>query len=235
MVYLVPCILPKGKICISEKIALDNCSTQISTLDLEYEDLEENENSLISVEMQSYSIRVRMKGNDIFHDVSLQNLSSYFSFIYSSRLIFMHERDYRSIPLLLYDSNEYPNALTLGLSQSLDRGEICNDISIRHVSEAIGYGLFSDDAIPIGTFLGEYCGIVKRNSSTMDQKKSNYAHMYPSCDCEFEIDASEYGNVIRFINHSTTPNAQFSFVLHEAIVHVICVSILNIFLKTIQL
>jgi SET domain-containing protein len=43
-----------------------------------------------------------------------------------------------------------------------------------------------------------------------------------------KIDAIEYGNIIRFINHSNNPNCQFKRLYHCGINHIICVSLTDV-------
>ena len=84
----------------------------------------------------------------------------------------------------------------------------------------VGYGLFTNENIVSGTIIGEYVGVLLSGLS----EPSAYSLNYPSCNGDYEIDATEYGNIIRFVNHSSNPNCDFKHVLYEGIVHVICVS-----------
>lgn len=157
--------------------------------------------------------------------ISLEILGNTFNFVYTSKLIFASERDCRSMPLVMYDSTELCNSSSEdGLAEKLNCGFIYEDLSIEFCDDSIGYGLFinSDNNVSSGTFLGEYTGVVKKCQSP---SFSNYSHSYPCCDNGFEIDAKEYGNVFRFVNHSNNPNAEFAFVIHEGILHVLCKSL----------
>ncbi len=115
------------------------------------------------------------------------------------------------------------------------RRSICENfvhpgLEVRYVNETVGHGLFATQPLPAGTFLGEYVGIVKSTSqadSAGDDSLatlSGYALMYPSTSCGFEIDSLEYGNLLRFANHSSQPCARFKRAAINGLGHVYCVS-----------
>lgn len=89
--------------------------------------------------------------------------------------------------------------------------------------ESIGYGLFATRDIPCGEFIGEYTGLVR--SSAAIASFDSYGCIYPNCQDAMHISAKEYGNIIRFINHSTAPNVAFKSIYHESLMHVVCVSL----------
>ncbi|XP_058761697.1 histone-lysine N-methyltransferase, H3 lysine-9 specific SUVH5-like [Vicia villosa] len=77
-------------------------------------------------------------------------------------------------------------------------------------TEAKGWGVRSEKKIPSGSFICEYLGEIiedKKALKMIDNDEylfniGNTNHM----DGLFTIDASKYGNVARFINHSCSPN-----------------------------
>jgi len=42
------------------------------------------------------------------------------------------------------------------------------------------------------------------------------------------VNAFDYGNAIRFVNHSQSPNADFRKVFFEGLVHVVCTTITKV-------
>ena len=86
----------------------------------------------------------------------------------------------------------------------------------------VGMGLFAGDDIPFDTFLGEYTGLL--SNSSQRASISAYCVQYPSCDGGTFIDASACGNLTRFINHSTRPNAAFRSYFFDGSFHIVCVS-----------
>lgn len=76
----------------------------------------------------------------------------------------------------------------------------------------VGHGLFSDAGIAAGSFIAEYVGVLYARRGA----PSAYSLFYPCHDGSYEVDAAEYGNVCRFVNHSSTRcNAAYKHVLHQ--------------------
>lgn len=110
------------------------------------------------------------------------------------------------------------------LKVKITEGGLHENLFIKHVSNDsnadVGYGLYTSKCILQGIMIGEYVGILLSNT----QEPSAYSMYYPSSNGDREINASEYGNLIRFINHSLNPNCSFTHVLQDGIMHIICVS-----------
>lgn len=103
-------------------------------------------------------------------------------------------------------------------------------VSIRWIKESVGYGLFSEEEIKKGSYVGEYTGIVRRNDRRYFEPLNNYCYEYPVPDDigrSFVIDATE-GNLTRFINHSSTPNLKPIHVFYDGFYHLIFIAISHI-------
>lgn len=118
-----------------------------------------------------------------------------------------------------------PQIFDAEISSMLEKGGILDNLFVRYIPDigdcAIGYGLFVHERVEIGTMIGEYVGILHTSALI----PSSYSLNYPSSDGNREIDASEYGNLIRFVNHSINPNSSFQHFLHGEILHIVCVSL----------
>ena len=81
------------------------------------------------------------------------------------------------------------------------------DLSIRYVSDEVGYGLFAEETIAIGTIIGEYTGTVTTESN------GSYIFGYGLFNLteRYVLDGSS-GNYTRFVNHSNRPN----LLVHDA-------------------
>lgn len=99
---------------------------------------------------------------------------------------------------------------------------------IRLVDEDVGYGLFAQEDLPEGSFVGEYAGIVRENND--HTWISNYLYSYPLLDeigRNYVIDAHS-GSLTRFINHSYKPNLQATYGFVDGFFHMILLTILPI-------
>lgn len=85
-----------------------------------------------------------------------------------------------------------------------------SDFSIRWVDETLGYGLFNEEHLSAGDFIGEYLGEMRLINKS-DPNLNGYCVHYPTKWFSREytvIDAKDYGNDLRFVNHSDVPNLE---------------------------
>lgn len=190
--------------------------------------------------------------NEISKEVvvsSVDDVQTLFSFEYSSRILFIHEKLLRSVVLNDIDVDSVTvTEVSQEVAEMIDQGKVNPHLVVQKVvynllitgdteksvdnntdrsKDTLGHGLYChSNGINSGTFIGEYTGIVKECSKVIDV--GEYCLLYPSSDGGLEIDAKEFGNIIRFVNHSQNCNAQFRRVKHYGLMHVICVR--NIFL-----
>lgn len=72
-----------------------------------------------------------------------------------------------------------------------------------------GWGVFIDDSCEKGVFITEYRGEIvtteEANRRATIQAEENRTYLF-TLNAEYVIDATEYGNRVRFANHSLTPN-----------------------------
>jgi hypothetical protein len=100
-------------------------------------------------------------------------------------------------------------------------------VSVRWVSDLVGYGLFAEEEIAARSYVGEYTGIVRRNNRRYFEPLNNYCYEYPVEDeigRSFVIDATQ-GNLTRFINHSSSPNLKPIHVFYEGYYHLIFIAL----------
>lgn len=170
--------------------------------------------------LNTYEFNVLLENDIELHMISNNEFQNIFKFNYSSRLIFLHEKELRNIPLKTAYSLENETKDN-NIIDILNKGKIITGVSIRFINNEFGYGLFADRIIEINEIIGEYTGVVTSNeqSSTGD-----YSMNYPNGDGSYSINAFEYGNICRFINHSTVnPLIEFKRIYHNSLPHVICI------------
>jgi len=103
-------------------------------------------------------------------------------------------------------------------------------VSVRWIGMGIGYGLFAEDTIAAGSFVGEYTGIVRENNLRYLEPLNNYCYEYPILDAigrSYVIDAT-HGNLTRFINHSEAPNLQPLYAFRKGAFHCIFLALREI-------
>ncbi|HEX2583119.1 MAG TPA: SET domain-containing protein-lysine N-methyltransferase [Chlamydiales bacterium] len=109
------------------------------------------------------------------------------------------------------------------------------DVSVRWVGENVGYGLFAEEVIETGNYVGEYTGQVRENDIRRYlEPLNNYCYEYPVVDSvgrSFVIDANQ-GNLTRFINHSFTPNLRPVHVYYAGFYHLIFLAVQKIEIGT---
>lgn len=97
-------------------------------------------------------------------------------------------------------------------------------VELKLISSKLGYGLFALENIPRNSFIGEYTGEVKVAQDTTVYHKNDdgyltdYAWDYPDEIPNhplLEIDGRVYGNILRYLNHSFSPNVQSDHTMFE--------------------
>lgn len=220
--YIVLCILPEGRKWYYDENGQCHLALEVN----DETSPQDDQQILLSTSLDDEIDR----DNPLL--LSINELMTRFSFIYTNQLIFQHERDFRNLPLLNYEFitsdfdsfNIYSQLSTSSKLSLLPQTPSLKNITLKFIDEDIGYGLFSSIDIEQGYIIGEYTGVVSRNRNTPMNGLSDYSVFYPSNDGSFEIDAKEYGNITRFINHSSTPNVKFHTILEHHVPHVLCVS-----------
>jgi len=153
--------------------------------------------------------------------VSCEQLALDLEFIYCQRLQFLHEKDLAIYMNWVFDNEDQISLIRTHHKLMLENNLFNKNISVRYVDELIRYGIFSDGFICQDEYIGEYTGIVHDISNSANP----FSISYPSLLGNHQIDASQYGNIIRFINHDSVPNCQFKHVLHNNFVHIICIAL----------
>ena len=100
-------------------------------------------------------------------------------------------------------------------------------VSIRWIDESLGYGVFAEEEIPVGAYIGEYTGLVRKRQRRTD-RKNDYCFEYTIGDWvynPFLIDAKDQGNFTRYINHSDHPNVESLSVYANEVMHIIFVAL----------
>lgn len=103
----------------------------------------------------------------------------------------------------------------------IDSGYIA-DLTIKWIDEVFGYGVFANESLPAGAYVGEYTGNVRRLSRWRPDFNAFCFH-YPTRFWSwkyFVIDALHESNELRFINHSDQPNLEPICLLDRNLLHI---------------
>ncbi len=102
-------------------------------------------------------------------------------------------------------------------------GKIPLDLTIAWIGPKVGYGVFTNRALPAKSYIGEYTGILRRRLFFC-RRENLYCFDYTIGEgrsSSHVIDAEKAGNHTRFINHSFNPNVGLVSVDYERKVHVL--------------
>jgi len=163
---------------------------------------------------------------------TIQELESHLKFNYLSHIAFETSADREEIRRRGLDklknneiskkSQEFGNKFIKKIEASY-----IPDVSIRWLNESLGYGLFSEESLSVGCYVGEYTGVVRKNDRRYLEPLNNYCYEYPVPDYvgrSFVVDATN-GNLTRFINHSFNPNLKPVHVFCDGFYHLIFLAI----------
>jgi SET domain-containing protein len=103
-------------------------------------------------------------------------------------------------------------------------------VAVRWINERVGHGVFTEEDLKAGCYIGEYTGIVRENMRRYFVPLNNYCYEYPVPDSigrSFVIDATS-GNFTRFINHSTKPNLKPHYAFYDGFYHLILLCLRDI-------
>lgn len=98
-----------------------------------------------------------------------------------------------------------------------------NQISIRWISDQVGHGVFAEKTMKPREYIGEYTGLLIRHPYfAYSPNDYSFSYTTPSrLPSRFSINSLHYGNEMRFLNHSDTPNCEAVGVVHDGIMRII--------------
>lgn len=103
------------------------------------------------------------------------------------------------------------------------QGNIYLDLTIGWIDDTIGYGVWTNVDIPAFAYIGEYTGILRKRLF-FGRWKNRYCFDYnigEGRNSGYVVDAQDFGNYTRFINHSFEPNLEPASVYSDSLIHVI--------------
>jgi len=165
------------------------------------------------------------EGDDQPIEYSELQMRKVFGLEYLYNLIFESYESFTDVlkqcPYLLRTAIGNPNRqLAEQFKDQLSMGYVA-PVTIKWIDSKIGYGLFANDFIAKGSFVGEYTGLVRRLYRNAPDHNV-YCFYYPTklwSAKYYVVDALWQGNETRYINHSFTPNLNPAYLLDRNLLH----------------
>jgi hypothetical protein len=101
-------------------------------------------------------------------------------------------------------------------------GWIAN-LTVVWINKHIGYGVINNRQLASGDYIGTYTGEIRQIARLFPQLNAYCVH-YPTrwwSQHYYVIDAHLYGNELRYVNHSNTPNVQAAWAYDRGLLHLI--------------
>lgn len=180
-------------------------------------------------------IKLQRKGEMTATTIPLEYFEYLFKVKYRPTLTFDSQRSFKEVvdhcPYIL----RYPwiatenYALTKCYKTVLDNA-YQSPVYIKWIDNTLQYGLFSEVDIEEGGYIGEYTGAVRR-VFRRNREINGYCFQYPTKWWSYHyfiIDASNEGNLTRFINHSDQPNLRPVCLVENQLLHQVFIANKNI-------
>lgn len=106
--------------------------------------------------------------------------------------------------------------------KQLNTGSSAN-LAVKWIDPVLEYGLFANEDLPAGAYVGEYTGLVRRLFRRQPDYNV-YCFQYPTKLWSWNyyvVDALNEGNLLRFANHSDEPNMQPHWVVDRGLLHML--------------
>lgn len=92
--------------------------------------------------------------------------------------------------------------------------------AIEKVHPLVGYGVIASQTISAFSYVGEYCGEVRKRRWRDSRNDYVFGYVIGPHDTPWVIDASKKGNFTRFFNHSYTPNLISRWIITGGVAHI---------------
>jgi hypothetical protein len=134
------------------------------------------------------------------------------------------EYHWQNSPYALANACEFEK-LTARYSEQLRRAETA-ELCLKDLGSPVGWGVFSIRPLAVDDLIGEYTGVIQGLTEAPAHQLvdghylSDYAWNYPDelpDGTEFEVNAFSEGNVLRFVNHSASPNCAVDHTLVDGL------------------
>jgi hypothetical protein len=96
------------------------------------------------------------------------------------------------------------------------------DVYLKWIDPVKEFGLYANADIKKHTYMGEYTGCIRKYKKKIDDRNAYcFEYSIGSKTTPYTIDAREKGSLIRFVNHSDSPNLSPLSVYQNGVMHII--------------
>lgn len=188
-----------------------------------------------SQKREPHKIKLVLRGESAIREYAPDDFAHAAGHTYIPELVFISEKTFQHVrneckSLLRKDAITVEMKWLGALYAEQIRSHSMANVSIRWIDERLGYGLFAEQSIESGEYIGEYAGLVRRRS-LLFRNYNDYCFSYPTSEVYFRkhvIDARDQGNELRYANHSKKPNCEARCVLLDDILHILVRAIMDI-------
>jgi hypothetical protein len=95
-------------------------------------------------------------------------------------------------------------------------------VRLRWIDNHVGWGVFAEEDLKPMRYIGEYAGNVRRKKRS--DVHNAYCFQYAIVEDEstpYTIDALDQGGIVRFINHSSSPNLMSALATKQNLCHIV--------------
>jgi hypothetical protein len=160
--------------------------------------------------------------------LSRHKLESLLSFTYLDHLLFPYSETIEYVSYLtasFIDPQQREEGLGWGgrFAKQIRKGEIAN-VSVRYVDETVGHGLFSEEDLAKGQYVGEYVGKIIEPTVGSDTSYQMKYVLDTISRKALVIDAKDGGNLLRFANHAEQANMRPVIAHLDDLIHVLFIA-----------
>lgn len=91
---------------------------------------------------------------------------------------------------------------------------------LQYIHPLVGYGIIAGEDLPAWTYIGQYAGVVRKRKKECGNPYI-FGYDIAGESTSYVIDAKEFGNHTRFLNHSSTPTLYSRWMIMEGLCRVI--------------
>ena len=177
---------------------------------------------------EAQAVKIILKGCKKFQELPTHKAARTLNFQYRQFHRYGDYSELKTVYDLCAQTREkgymHTERIYLGMTyrKELNSGESA-PISVRWISDELGYGLFSETDLPRWSWVGVYTGLVERRR-WLGSGMGDYSFRYPIGELypkRYVVNSEKEGNLMRFLNHSDDPNCTTNACFYKGLMHLL--------------